>query len=315
MCVSSDAAGALDKMVGVAGVTPLQDKFNTPEHLPRAPGIDNPIAWSYIDNLTDSVKARVKRAGGNVDGVANFRLSWFNTDDLDIHCKTPNGGHISYRNKAAQAGCLDVDMNVSNLVRDPVENITFTRLVDGDYQIIVHQYARREAIDVGFDLECEIDGQLQQFSYKEALFAKQQVNCLRVKVNGANVEVFVSPKLNPNQGNARNKWNLKQGEFYPVSSIMLSPNYWAGASGNKHWFFIVDKAINPEETRGIYNEFLASDLNEHRKVLEILGDKTKCPKSDQQLSGFGFSSTIQNEVIARVSSNGKTRVYSVQFGQ
>ena len=33
MCVSSDAAGALDKMVGISRVPPLQDKFNPSEHL------------------------------------------------------------------------------------------------------------------------------------------------------------------------------------------------------------------------------------------------------------------------------------------
>ncbi len=41
MCVSSDAAGALDKMVGIAGIASLKDKFNPSEHLPRAPGVDN----------------------------------------------------------------------------------------------------------------------------------------------------------------------------------------------------------------------------------------------------------------------------------
>ena len=33
MCVRSDAAGALHKMVGIPGVSALQDHLNTPEHL------------------------------------------------------------------------------------------------------------------------------------------------------------------------------------------------------------------------------------------------------------------------------------------
>jgi len=31
--VGSDAAGALNKMIGIPGVTPLQDQFDPPEHL------------------------------------------------------------------------------------------------------------------------------------------------------------------------------------------------------------------------------------------------------------------------------------------
>ena len=33
MCVRSDAAGALHKMVGIPGISALQNELNTPEHL------------------------------------------------------------------------------------------------------------------------------------------------------------------------------------------------------------------------------------------------------------------------------------------
>jgi len=33
MCVRSDAAGALNKMVGIPGISTLQDELNAPEHL------------------------------------------------------------------------------------------------------------------------------------------------------------------------------------------------------------------------------------------------------------------------------------------
>jgi hypothetical protein len=33
MCVRSDAAGALHKMVGIPGISTLQDELNTSEHL------------------------------------------------------------------------------------------------------------------------------------------------------------------------------------------------------------------------------------------------------------------------------------------
>ena len=48
MGVRSDAAGALDKMVGVPWVSALQNKLDAPEHLARAPGIDN-LASGHLD--------------------------------------------------------------------------------------------------------------------------------------------------------------------------------------------------------------------------------------------------------------------------
>jgi len=67
---------------------------------------------------------------------------------------------------------------------------------------------------------------------------------------------------------------------------------------------------NPDATRGIYNEFLRSDLDQHRKVFEIVGSKTKCQPSDDQLSGLGFSSTRSDVVTIVV--NGR-RAYNVEF--
>jgi hypothetical protein len=52
---------------------------------------DNNFAWSYDGDVTDSVKQRVKAAGGNVDAKLRVSLSWFNFDDLDIHAITPSG--------------------------------------------------------------------------------------------------------------------------------------------------------------------------------------------------------------------------------
>ena len=55
---------------------------------PAAPSLmawDSPIAWSYRGGVTDSIKERVKRAGGSVTGWGRVSLSWHNTDDLDLH--------------------------------------------------------------------------------------------------------------------------------------------------------------------------------------------------------------------------------------
>jgi hypothetical protein len=39
MCVRSDAAGALYKVMCITGISSLEDKFDSPEHLPGTPGI------------------------------------------------------------------------------------------------------------------------------------------------------------------------------------------------------------------------------------------------------------------------------------
>jgi len=108
-------------------------------------------------------------------------------------------------------------------------------------------------------------------------------------------------------------WNMGSNKFYPVSMIMNSPNHWGDkVSGNKHTFFIIDKAINDESPRGIFNEFLKSELTEHKRVFELLGSKLKIEKTDNQLSGLGFSSTQRNEVIVKVSG-AFTRIIKVKF--
>lgn len=82
---------------------------------------DNQFSWAYTGGITDSMKERVKQAGGKVDGVLRFSIQW-NEDgnsiiDLDAHCVEPNGTHIYYSSayrkdrgngKTAMTGQLDV---------------------------------------------------------------------------------------------------------------------------------------------------------------------------------------------------------------
>ncbi len=49
---------------------------------------------------------------------------------------------------------------------------------------------------------------------------------------------------------------------------------------------------------------------QHRKVFEVLGGKTKCPPTDDQISGVGFTSARGDSVIAIV--NGR-RAYNIGF--
>ena len=75
---------------------------------------------------------------------------------------------------------------------------------------------------------------------------------------------------------------------------------------------MLDDCKNPEPVRGFFNEYLRSELSQDRKTFEMLANKMKAPYSDNQLSGLGFSSTIRNSVICKVTGS-FTRTIKVNF--
>lgn len=273
----------------------------------------NNFGWSYNGNITDSIKEKVKRAGGNTDAKLRVSLSWFNADDLDLHCVAPNGQHIYFGNKM---GILDVDTNGMGPRNDidPVENLSWKSPSNGTYRVTVHQYSRRTNNNPGFVMEMEIDGKLSQYAYEKAVAPSDQIEVFTFKMtNGVMSDMVVSPRLTGSTV-SQDVWGLKTEQFIPVQTMMLSPNHWDDQTqGNKHYFFIMEGCKNPEPTRGIYNEFLRNDLNEHRKVFEVLGAQTMCPVSDDQISGLGFSSTRSDQVTVRVTSGTKQQTYTVNF--
>ena len=278
---------------------------------------DNNFAWSYKGNITDSIKERVKAAGGNVNADLRVSLAWFNLDDLDIHCQGPYG-HIYYGAKGGDTfrniGILDVDMNAFGpKSRTPVENLSWVKPVNGVYKIFVHNYAQRETSDVGFTLEVECNGDVQQLSYPKPV--KGTVHAFEFEMKaGVSSALKVTDKDLTHQGMSQVVWGVETEKFVKVNTLMLSPNYWGdAATGNKHWFFLLDKCVNDEPTRGIYNEFLSDELTKHRKVFEVLGDKTKCQPTDEQLSGLGFSSTQRNSVTVKVAGPKINQTYNINF--
>lgn len=276
---------------------------------------DNDFAWSYDGNITDSIREKVKKAGGNVEGKLRFSLAWFNTDDLDLHVATPNGATISFRNRHAQGGHLDVDANGMDGIRpDPVENVAFNAPADGVYTVMVDQYSKRQNHDYGFVLQvAHGEGQVFELAYTQPVTGTLNIGQFTVK-NGEIVKCSnVHSKLLP-EGVSKDKWGIKTETFAKVQTMMFSPNYWDdNAVGNKHWFFILEGCANDEPTRGIYNEFLASGLEKHRKVFEILGNKTKCPVVADQLSGLGFSSTRGDTVLVSVKAGRSQKTYNIKF--
>ncbi len=272
----------------------------------------NNFAWSYDGEVADSIKQRVKSAGGNVSAKMRCSLAWFNYDDLDIHVHEPNGNHIYYGNReSANGDGLDVDMNVTRDRRDAVENVCWDYVADGKYRIEVNNFTPREQIDVGFVLEFEIDGAVQTFTYDKRVVG--YVPALTLTAKKGVVEVACESGVK--RGNSSNeKWGITSEQFVRVDTIMLSPNHWDGEkTGNKHLFFFIKDCNNPDTTRGIYNEFLNPSLEQHGKVFEMLGAKSKCPQSDTQLSGLGFSSTRGDTVVVKVQGDKLHKTFNVKF--
>lgn len=286
----------------------------------------NDFAWSYGGNVADSIKERVKKAGGRVDGVMRVSLSWFNLDDLDLHIHEPHGrgvyggfSHIHFACKRGwTGGILDVDMNAgSGQTREAVENVVWSaKPPDGAYRIVVNNYTLRETSNPGFVIEVEGGGKLTHFTYNKGVRGKQDVAVATLYVKDGMIERIEVGDPGITAGNiSQERWGLKTEQYVKVSAVTLSPNYWGdNAVGNKHTFFVIEGAKNDEATRGFYNEFLHARLEPHRKVFEVIGDKTKCRPVDGQLSGLGFSSTKKESFIVRAQQGKKQRIYNVQVG-
>jgi hypothetical protein len=287
----------------------------------------NDFAWSYGGNVADSIRERVKKAGGRVEGATlRISLSWRNYDDLDIHVHEPAGrgaaslhDHIYFGNKRGRTGgVLDVDMNAgTGTTREPVENVVWTnRVPDGAYRVVVNNYSQRETSDVGFVVEVECGGKLSHFTYNKTVRNREDVAVVTLHMKDGVIErVEAGAPGITSAAVKQEKWGLTTEKFVKVNAVTLSPNYWGeNAVGNKHTFFVLDGCKCDEDLRGIYNEFLHPWLEAHRKVFEVIGDKTKCQPTESQLAGLGFSSTKKDSVVIRVRSGKSQRTYNVKIG-
>lgn len=271
----------------------------------------NKFSWTYNGDVADSIKERVKKAGGNINADLCCRLAWYNYDDLDLHLKTPQG-EIYFGRKNLGGGRLDVDMNAGGATsREAVENIFYQdrkTMVEGEYELFVQQYRQRETIDVGFEVEIDYLGNIQSFVYDKAVVGDVTV----AKFTYTKADGIKITKSLPSSQVSKTVWGLQTQTFQPVSALLLSPNYWDdNGVGNKHYFFMLEGCTNDGTARGFYNEFLKSELDKHRKVLEVIGSKMKAGGPDQ-LSGLGFSSTQKNTLVCRVKGS-FSRTLKVQF--
>ena len=284
---------------------------------------NNGFSWAYAGNMADSdIRENVKSAGGKVDGVLRFSIQWndlgdWDRNDEDAHCIAPGvrGQHIYFRNKMNRytGGQLDVD------IIDPVqgkpagENITWpdkSKMQEGVYKFFVHCYANRGGTS-GFRAEIEFDGNIYSFDYSKPLRNGEEVQVAEVALKDG---VFSIKELLPSNASSREVWGIKTNQFIPVNLIMYSPNYWdeQNGIGNRHYLFMLNGCVNPENPNGFFNEYLRNDLAEHKRVFEALGGKMKVADDPNQLSGLGFCATRRNELIVRVKGNVQ-RIMKIKF--
>lgn len=292
---------------------------------------DNGFSWSYNGEVADSdLRREVQARGGRVDGVFRFSHSWNhpgqrNVSLMDLHVFMP-GSTISAehrindvygtdervgwnrRQHSASGGVQDVDFTneaPANFI--PVENITFptlSRLKDGQYICKIHNWDLRQPTTGGFKAEIEFDGQVFQYEHTSPLKHKEWITVAVVTLKNGIFSIEHKLPTTATASTPREVWGISTQQFQPVSTLMLSPNYWDGHGvGNKHWFFMLEGVKNDGSVRGFYNEFLHSDLDKHRKVLELVGSKIKVADSPEQLSGLGFSSTQRNKLTCRITGS------------
>lgn len=273
---------------------------------------NNNYSWTFNGNLAGKsmIKEEVKSKGGKVDGVLRFSMMWADgngdNSDLDLHCKEPGGHEIYFGGKVSYdtGGNLDIDITQPN-GNLAVENITYPKLYtmkDGTYKLFIHQYASRAS--KGFKAEIEFNGELYSYSYDKPVSGNVQIAEVTLK-EGIFTIVHKLPATD-GVGVSKEIYGLETNQFHKVNLVCLSPNHWDENNvGNKHYFFMLEKAKSPISIRSFHNENLIPELAAHRKVLEVLGNTSMIESTDNQLSGLGFNSTVKDELIVKLQGSHK----------
>lgn len=282
----------------------------------------NNFSWAYAGNLADSdIRRNVKAAGGDINGVLRFSIQWNDAsdcvDDLDAHCHTPSGSHIYYGHKEGHPcrGSLDVDITHPTRSQVAVENITFPAICSlerGVYEFDVNCYMDRGGAS-GFKAEIEFDGTVYRFEYPKPLKQDQTIQVAAVKWDGEKFTLVERLQSIPHDY-SQTIWNVATCKFTPVTVMCYSPNYWDEQSGigNKHYMFMLKDCISEDSPNGFYNEYLKNELTSHKRVFEALGSQCRAEYSEDQLSGLGFSSTVRNDLLVKVTGNTE-RMLRIKF--
>lgn len=299
----------------------------------------NNFSWTYSGNLAGKsmIAQKVKSMGGTIDAPLRCSIIWNEKEDamhtdFDNHCKeiingrndhiffgchreqNPAMGRYGDNKPSLGGGLLDIDITnpKSQCGGGPaVENIYYKTYKDGTYLFQLNNY--NSGANNGGRAEIVFNGRTFQYEIKHEIRGTIDLATLHIK-NGE-LEKIEQSKYFVGEGEEipDNIYGLDTCEFHKVNLLCLSPNYWEGQGvGNKHYFFMLEGAKNPETIRSIHNEFLNDELSGHRKVMEVLGSSLKVESTDGQLCGLGFNSTVRDEIILRLGGSHK-RVIKVKI--
>lgn len=299
---------------------------------------NNNFSWTYTGNLTgkSQIAKTVKKLGGYVDAPFRASIIWNESGeaphmDFDIHCIEDGRDEIYYGRhhihtdmnlydtyKTQKGGVLDLDIvdpteqcKATNYVA--VENIFYKSIPDGKFRFFINDFNGNT--NQGARAEIYIDGTIYSYRFPNTFKHNESRDIATVYIKDGKVEriehnqnAFVG--INGDQ-TSQKMFGLDSCEFQHVNLVCLSPNYWDGQGvGNKHYFFMLQGAKNPESIRSIHNEFLNDELKSQRKVMEVLGATLKVPSEDGQLCGLGFNATVRDSLIVRI--DGK-RLIKIKF--
>lgn len=286
----------------------------------------NNYSWTYNGNLAgvSQIKGEVKSKGGNVEGVLRFSQIWNDEglrddSDLDAWCTQPGGQEIGYNTQfrkdrgsmfSSCGGQLDLD-NTCPSGKIAVENIYFRSLNElkpGNYEFYINQYSARNS--KGFKAEIEFDGEIYNYVYNTPVRGK--IHIATVTYKDGNFTIQHKLPCTEGFGATKEIYELETNHFQKVNLVCLSPNHWEDSVGNKHYFFMLDKAKNPYPIRSFHAENLIPELAQHRKVLEVLGNTTMVESNKDQLTGLGFNATVRDELVVKLQGSFK-RTVKIKF--
>lgn len=278
---------------------------------------DNTFSWYYHGGIDGEMKRRVEEAGGRYENnEIRVSLAWEGATDLDLHCETPSGQHISYNSKQGRCGgYLDLDMNgIDRHSMTPVENMRWaSNAPEGFYKFYVHNFSERTNGSKGtpFRVEAEINGKVYHYEGKP----------LR---NGENITVFEfyytkgqQPFITGNSYASTNDWNVEANSFVKVNGITNSPNLWGNQPvehAGTHVFFLLDgvKDLTEGKGRGFFNETLKPELRQIRRTLELFTANTPIEDADESTAcGVGYSKDSEWNLTVKVTTGNSSRLVKI----
>lgn len=278
---------------------------------------DNPFSWYYHGGVDAEMKRRIEEAGGQHEGnEIRVSLIWEGYTDLDLHCITPRGEHISYNNKRGYCGgYLDLDMNgLDRNSKTPVENMRWSSMAkQGRYKFYVDNYSEKVNGYKGtpFRVELEVNGQVYHYD-GEALREGQKVTVFEFDyVRGQ------QPNIRGNSHSSSESWGVQKDSFVKVNAITPSPNLWGQNPvhhAGTHVFFLLDGVKDDSEGkgRGFFNEMLKPDLRQIRKTLESFTANTPIEDVEEATAcGVGYSKENEWNLTLKVTTGNSSRIIKI----